>query len=93
MSGYATDATEQQDQMRRDNAPKLIRQAPSRARWRTGPPWLARKYHDEYRSGFVADEEHVPVTSRSPRTSRRSLDRLREDNDIYRAPRAADARQ
>lgn len=54
---------ERHDQMRQDNAPKLIRRLIEDA-LEDRSAWLARKYHDEYRTGFVADDEHVPVTGR-----------------------------
>lgn len=53
--------------------------------------WLARKYHDEYRSGFVADEEHVPVTSRTE-DFQKALDGFVKDNDITVPRRAGQMR-
>ncbi len=90
MRAYATDATEQQDQMRRDNAPKLIRKLIEGA-LEDRSAWLARKYHDEYRSGFVADEEHVPVTSRTE-DFQKALDGFVKDNDITVPRRAGQMR-
>ncbi|TIC80226.1 DUF2252 domain-containing protein [Nocardioides sp. GY 10127] len=65
MRRYATDATEQQGQMRQDNAPSLIRHLIEDALEEGRDAWLARKYHDEQRRGFRSDEEHVPVSSRT----------------------------
>lgn len=80
MRSYASDATEQQGQMREDNAPKLIRRLIQGAH-EDRDAWLARKYHDEYRRGFRADDEHVPVTSRVEEFQA-ALDRFVRDNDV-----------
>ena len=90
MRGYATDATEQQGQMREDNAPKIIRRLFESAKEeRDG--WLARKYHDEYRRGFRADDEHVPVSSRVPEFQE-ALERFVRENDIEVPARAGSMR-
>ncbi len=60
---YAAEATEPEEQLRQDNAPKLIRTL-IEAGLEDRDAWLKRKYHDEYRRGFRADDEHVPVSSR-----------------------------
>ncbi|MEN8704957.1 MAG: DUF2252 family protein [Nocardioides marinisabuli] len=86
MRGYATDATEQQGQMREDNAPKLIRRLFESAK-EDRAHWLARKYHDEFRRGFRADDEHVPVSSRVPEFQE-AIDRFVRDNDIEVPERA-----
>ena len=52
---YATDATEQQGQLRQDNAPKIIRKLIEDA-LEDRSHWLERKYHDEYRRGFRVEE-------------------------------------
>lgn len=80
MRGYATDATEQQTQVRQDNAPKLIRKLIEGA-LEDRDHWLARKYHDEYRRGFRADDELVPVSARVPEFQD-ALDRFVRDNDV-----------
>lgn len=80
MRSYATDATEQQDQMRQDNAPELIRDL-IRGALKDRSGWLQKKYHDEYRTGFRSDDEHVPVTSRVEEFQA-ALDGFVTDNDI-----------
>ena len=80
MRDYATDATEQLGQMREDNAPRIIRELIEDAQEKRSK-WLTRKYHDEYRRGFRADDEHVPVSGRVEEFQA-ALDRFVEDNDI-----------
>jgi uncharacterized protein (DUF2252 family) len=86
MRAYATDATESQDQMREDNAPKIIRTLIDGAK-ESRDGWLARKYHDEYRRAFVSDDEHVPVSSRVEEFQE-ALDAFVADNDIVVPERA-----
>ena len=86
MRRYASDATEQQGQVREDNAPKLVRRLIQGAH-EDRDAWLARKYHDEYRRGFRADDEHVPVTSRVEEFQA-ALDRFVRDNDVEVPDRA-----
>ena len=81
MRGYAADATEQEEQMREDNAPRLIRKLIHHAAKEKRSAWLDRKYHDEHRRGFRADDEHVPVTSRVAEFQA-ALDAFVVDNDI-----------
>ncbi len=90
MRSYASEATEQQGQMREDNAPKLIRRLIQGAH-EDRDAWLARKYHDEYRRGFRADDEHVPVTSRVEEFQA-ALDRFVRDNDVDVPARAGGMR-
>lgn len=80
VADYAHTSTEQQHQMRQDNAPPLIAALIADA-LEDRDHWLARKYHDEYRLGFRSDDEHVPVTSRVPEFQRAVDDYVR-DNDI-----------
>ncbi len=80
MRDYATDRTEQDGQVRQDNAPKVIRRLIEGA-LEPRADWLARKYHDEYRRGFRSDDEHVPVTSRLEEFQE-ALDRFVETNGI-----------
>lgn len=63
MREYARDQDERTGQVRLDNAPPLIAALIEDA-LEDRSDWLARKYHDEYRRGFRADREHVPVSSR-----------------------------
>ena len=88
MKEYADDAIEQQGQMRQDNAPKVIRKLIENAVEEPQSEWLARKYHDEHRRGFRADEEHVPVTGRRDEFQE-ALDRFVEENDIEVPERTA----
>ena len=63
MARFASRGTEKDIQVRQDNAPKLIRKLIEDA-WEDRSAWLDRKYHDEYRTGFRSDDEHVPVSHR-----------------------------
>lgn len=90
MRRYASDATEQQGQTRQDNAPKLIRKLIKGA-LEDRDAWLQRKYHDEYRRGFRADDEHVPVSDRVEEFQA-ALDRFVRDNDVEVPARAAGMR-
>lgn len=60
---FARDAGERTQQMRRDNAPELLRDLFDDAA-RDRRSWLAEDHHDEYGRGFRADDELVPVSSR-----------------------------
>ena len=60
---FAANGTEKQRQMRQDNAPELIADLIEDA-LEDRQAWLERKYLDEFRRGFRADDEHVPLTSR-----------------------------
>ncbi len=86
MRRYASEATEQQGQVREDNAPKLIRKLIEGAH-EDRSAWLERKYHDEYRRGFRADDEHVPVSGRIEEFQA-ALDRFVRDNAIEVPERA-----
>lgn len=88
MREYATDSTEQQEPMREDNAPTIIRTLIRDAQDEGRDAWLARKYHDEHRRGFRADDEHVPVTSRVEEFQA-ALDRFVQDNDVTVPARTA----
>lgn len=87
---YASDATEQQGQMRQDNAPKLIRKLIEGSH-EGRSAWLLRKYHDEYRRGFRADDEHVPIHSRVEEFQA-ALRRFVRDNEVIVPERAAQMR-
>jgi uncharacterized protein (DUF2252 family) len=60
---FAREETEADHQVRRDNAPALIRELFTGA-GQDRRSWLAEDYHDEYGRGFRAGDELVPVTSR-----------------------------
>ncbi|MCM0620776.1 DUF2252 domain-containing protein [Nocardioides bruguierae] len=87
MRRYATDATEQQGQMRQDNAPKVIRQLIEDKTEEGRDAWLARKYHDEQRRRFRADDEHVPISSRTEEFQA-LFEQFIADNDIELPDRA-----
>lgn len=90
MSRYASDTTEQQGQLRQDNAPKLVRKLIESAQ-ENRDDWLRRKYHDEYRRGFRADEEHIPVSSRVE-DFQAALGRFVRDNGVEVPERAGQMR-
>ncbi|WP_300012160.1 DUF2252 family protein [Pseudonocardia sp.] len=60
---FARDGSEGDHQIRRDNAPKLIRKIFDAAE-EERHKWLASDYHDEYGQGFRSSRKLVPVTSR-----------------------------
>ena len=63
ITGFAHDGTESDHQLRRDNAPKLVRNLIEDA-LTSRDEWLADDYHDEFRRGFRSDDELVPVSGR-----------------------------
>ena len=90
IDGFARDGTEDDHQVRPDNAPELIRRLFDDAS-QDRRSWLAEDYHDEYGRGFRADEELVPATSR--RAEFQSLvDRVVADGDIAVPTRAGEMR-
>ncbi|MGZ8180173.1 DUF2252 family protein [Williamsia sp. SKLECPSW1] len=86
MSRFASQGHEKDEQMRRDNAPELIVDLFDSA-WESRKKWLKRKYCNESRTGFRADDEHVPVTHRVGEFQA-MLDRYVADNDITIPDRA-----
>ncbi|MBW3603706.1 MAG: DUF2252 domain-containing protein [Actinobacteria bacterium] len=85
---FATDETEQDHQLRIDNAPKLIRKLIENAQEHRNE-WLQSDYHDEFGRGFRADDELVPISSRRDEFQR-LIDRFVEDNGIDVPRRAGD---
>lgn len=90
MRGYAADTTEQGGQTRLDNAPPIIRTLIEDA-LEDRQDWLLRKYADEQRRGFRADDEHTPVTSRVPEFQE-VLDRFVAESGLEVPERAAGMR-
>ncbi|MDQ2756032.1 MAG: DUF2252 domain-containing protein [Actinomycetota bacterium] len=86
MQRFAADSSEQDEQMRQDNAPPLIRHLIEDS-LEERSQWLTRKYHDEYGWGFRADDEHVPVTHRVPEFQEALLCLVR-DHDVEVPERA-----
>ncbi|MBF4162430.1 DUF2252 family protein [Nocardioides sp. CBS4Y-1] len=91
MGHFAGASGESQRQWRQDNAPKLVRRLIEKATKESRDAYLLRKYHNEQRSGFRADDEHVPVTSRRAEFQE-ALDRFVETNGIDVPARAAGMR-
>ncbi len=75
-------------QVRLDNAPPLIRDLIEDA-LQDRDEWLREDHHDEYRRGFRADDEHVPVTSRRDEFQE-ALHRLIDESGIEVPERAGD---
>lgn len=88
MEQLAADSSEQFQQMRQDNAPKLIRKLIENS-MEDRSHWLARKYHDEYSWGFRADDEHVPITHRVTEFQGRWSDSSRTKVSRYRTAPAS----
>lgn len=80
MQRLAREATEQDEEMRFDNAPKLIRKLfkdvdENRAEW------LVDDYLDETKSGFRSTKKLVPISSRRDEFQK-ITERLVEENDV-----------
>ncbi|MDH4574092.1 DUF2252 domain-containing protein [Salinicola acroporae] len=86
MARLAREGTEQDEEMRHDNAPKLIRQLFEDAD-EDRAEWLADDYLDETRSGFRPTKKLVPISSRRDEFQA-IMDRLIADNDIEIPARA-----
>lgn len=86
MARFAASGTEKDTQVRQDNAPKLVRTLIEDA-LEPRQEWLERKYTDEQKTGFRADDEHVPVTHRREEFQA-MLDAYVRDNDITVPERA-----
>ncbi|WP_246629643.1 DUF2252 family protein [Modestobacter lapidis] len=80
IASYAADGTEQDEQLRLDNAPPLIADLIASSLARSRADWLAGLL-DESRSGFRADEELVPVSSRRSEFQE-IVDRFVAENEI-----------
>jgi uncharacterized protein (DUF2252 family) len=90
ISGFAHDETEQERQLRLDNAPELIADLIDDA-LEDRAEWLDDDYLDEHKRGFRADDELVPVTSRRDEFQE-LIDRFVEDNDVDVPARAGEMR-
>jgi len=80
MAQLAHEGTEQDGEMRHDNAPKLIRKLFEDAD-EDRAEWLADDYLDETRSGFRPTRKLVPISSRRDEFQA-ITDRLVEENEI-----------
>ncbi|WP_136067885.1 DUF2252 domain-containing protein [Modicisalibacter radicis] len=80
MQRLAREGTEQDEEMRHDNAPKLIRRLFEDAD-EDRAEWLADDYLDETRSGFRPTRKLVPVSSRRDEFQA-ITDRLIAENEI-----------
>lgn len=80
MQRLAREGTEQDEEMRYDNAPKLIRQLFEDAD-QDRAEWLMDDYLDETRSGFRPTRKLVPISSRRDEFQK-ITDRLVEENQI-----------
>ncbi len=87
---FARDGTEDDHQVRRDNAPGLIRALFEDAA-QDRRSWLAEDYHGEFGRGFRADDELVPVTSRCAEFQA-LVDRLVTEGGVAVPPRAGEMR-
>jgi uncharacterized protein (DUF2252 family) len=87
---FAHDETEQDHQLREDNAPKLIRKLFKDA-WEYRSEWLEDDYHDEYGRGFRFDDELIPLSSRREEFQE-VVDRYVRENGIRVPERAGDMR-
>ncbi len=86
MADYAAGGQEQELQLRQDNAPKLVAKLIENA-LEDRSAWLQRKYHNEYASGFRADDELVPISSRREEFQA-MIDQYVSDNKIAVPARA-----
>ncbi len=83
---FAQEGTEQDQEMRADNAPKLIRDLIEDAH-EDRSQWLEDDYLDEYKKGFRSDDELVPVSGRC-QEFQQAIDRLVSANGIDPPARA-----
>lgn len=67
---YATDETEQEEQLRLDNSPKLVRKLMKDA-MEDRSEWLADDYLGEYGLAFRPSKKIVPITSRREMSAKR----------------------
>ncbi|MCK0713609.1 DUF2252 domain-containing protein [Chromohalobacter sarecensis] len=86
MARLAHEGTEQDEEMRHDNAPKLIRKLFEDAE-EDRAAWLSDDYLDETRSGFRPTKKLVPISSRRDEFQA-ITDRLIKENDIEVPARA-----
>ncbi|GAB2779354.1 DUF2252 domain-containing protein [Halomonas shantousis] len=86
MQRLAREGTEQDEEIRFDNAPKLIRKLFESAD-ENRAEWLMDDYLDETRSGFRSTEELVPISSRRDEFQA-ITERLVKENDIEVPARA-----
>ncbi len=86
MRGFADERNELEQQVRYDNAPKMIAKLIKRAR-RQRKEWLAENYHEEFGRGFRDDDELIPVSSRIDEFQE-LVDRWVAENDIAVPKRA-----
>ncbi|REC95572.1 DUF2252 domain-containing protein [Kushneria indalinina] len=86
MARLAREATEQDEEMRFDNAPKLIRKLFKSAHEKRSK-WLRDDYLDETGRRFRSSDKLVPITSRIEEFQQ-ITDRLIRDNDIEVPSRA-----
>ena len=91
IAGYAAAGTEQDEQLRLDNAPPMIAELIERTLRRGRSEWLAETLLDEHRTGFRTDDEIVPVSSRRPEFQD-LVDRYVRENDVAVPVRAAGMR-
>jgi len=87
IAGYAADPTEQDEQLRLDNAPPMIAKLIERTLRRPRAEWLAETLLDEHQTGFRTDDELVPVSSRRPEFQD-VVDRYVRENDVAVPARA-----
>lgn len=80
LRGYAGAGREAHEQIRQDNAPELVADLIEDAQ-QSRTDWLERKYLDEYKRGFRADEKHLPVSHRREEFQD-ALDRFVVENDV-----------
>ena len=87
---FAKNSGESEQEMRQDNAPKLIRQLIEDAKC-SRAEWLADDYLNESKRGFKANDELVPISSRRDEFQT-LLDQTVRENDITVPSRAGQLR-
>ncbi|MEE8599797.1 DUF2252 family protein [Euzebya tangerina] len=90
ITNFAEHGTESDDEMRLDSAPDLIVDLIEDAE-ESRAEWLQDDYLDDYKRGFRADDEHVPISSRREEFQE-IIDRLITENDIEIPDRTAGMR-
>lgn len=91
MTDYASDGNEAEEQVRRDNAPKIIAELIDDATSGSRARYLTRKYLDDTGRGFAPSKKIVPLSSRR-QEFQELVDRYVEENGIEVPDRAAGMR-
>ena len=91
IAAYAADGTEQDEQLRLDNAPPMIAELIEDVLQRSRAQWLSETLLDEHGTGFRTDDTLVPASSRREEFQD-LVDRYVRENDVAVPTRAGGMR-